>query len=141
MCTVLLPPDVNPTAVNKYISYQITSTMWVSPPMEEGNGKGEQVAKWGPATESVSQSTCIPTGQYYICNLCNSFFTNSFIFHAIQQNSFNLSADNPILQHLKIKSPQSSLPEKASSMKQAYLRDTFQTTSKECLYINHCGIS
>jgi len=23
MCTVLLPPDVNPIAVNKYIKYQI----------------------------------------------------------------------------------------------------------------------
>jgi hypothetical protein len=66
-------------------------------------GRGNNSAKRGPARESVSQSTCTPTGQYYICNLCSSFFTNSFIFHAIEQNSFNLSADNPTLQHLKIK--------------------------------------
>jgi hypothetical protein len=78
--------------------------MWVSPLKEERNWEGGTiVAKWGPATESVSQSTCTPTGQYYICKHCNSFFTNSFIFHAIQQNYFNQSADNPTFQHLKIK--------------------------------------
>ena len=54
-------------------------------------------------SQSVSQSKCTPTGQHYICNLCNSFFTNSFIFHSIGQNSSNPSTDNPTLQHLKTK--------------------------------------
>jgi len=29
MCTVLLPPDVNPNAVNKYIIYNVFLLLWL----------------------------------------------------------------------------------------------------------------